>query len=555
MIEIFSLIGRIFVDTTESDQALKSTDDKAESTGSKMGAVFGKIGSGTAAVGTAVAGAAAVVVGGLTSMATGSAKYADEIDKLSERTGINREELQRWRYAIEQSGGDAGRLEVGIKKLSDQMDAAKNGNTAATQAFDALGISLDDLANMSTEEAFQRVADSLGDMEQGATRNALGNDVLGKSYTELLPLLNAGSEGMNDLKTRADELGLVMSEDAVKSGVVFGDTMDDVQKSLAGTVDILSGSLFPILTKFLNIFLQYVPQIQAFMTQIAPIVMGLLEGILPPLMELAQTLLPIIFGLLEQLLPVFSQIVQAILPIFSELLTMLLPPLVQIIQILLPPLLTILQALLPVLEPLLELIAPFISLLNEIIQLILPPLLALLSKLAEMLGVALRRAFEAIQPAIDGMKNMLSGLISFVRDVFSGNWEEAWKKVSDFFAGIWNGMKDAVKAPLNWIIDSVNRFISGLNMLKLPDWLGGYQVNIPKIPRLQSGIGYVPYDNFPALLHRGERVLTADENEQYTNGRNYSITINQQAQYPMTPEELADVAMRLIEYRALEEVT
>jgi hypothetical protein len=68
-------------------------------------------------------------------LANKTAETADVIDKLSERTGINREELQRWKYAAEQSGGDIGKLEVGMKKLSDVMDGATNGSKANVEAF------------------------------------------------------------------------------------------------------------------------------------------------------------------------------------------------------------------------------------------------------------------------------------------------------------------------------------------------------------------------------------------------------------------------------------
>jgi hypothetical protein len=37
----------------------------------------------------------------------------------------------------------------------------------------------------------------------------------------------------------------------------------------------------------------------------------------------------------------------------------------------------------------------------------------------------------------------------------------------------------------------------------------------------QHGLSYVPYDEFPAILHNGERVLTAQENREYTDNRNY----------------------------------
>ena len=257
--ELFKLFGSIFVDSEAAENSISKAGDKADGLGKKLGKGIGvaaKFGVGLAA-GAAVAGA------GLFTLATKSAETADVIDKLSERTGINREELQRWKYAADQSGADIGKLETGIKKLSDVMDGASTGNEKNVESFNKLGISLQDLQTKSQEDIFEEVMMSLADMEQGAARNALGNDLLGKSYTEMLPLLNAGSGGMKDLKDRANELGLVMSEEAVKANVVFGDTMDDVKDSL-GMVGIKIGTkLLPMFQSMLDWVLANLPTIQS----------------------------------------------------------------------------------------------------------------------------------------------------------------------------------------------------------------------------------------------------------------------------------------------------
>lgn len=259
--EIFKLFGSIFVDNDKANQSIDATDKKGQGLAATLGSGIGKAAKWGAAI-----GAGALVAGGaMLAMANKTAEYADEIDKLSERTGINREELQRWKYAAEQSGADIGKLEVGVKTLSDQMDKAINGNKTAVESFDKIGISIDDLKNKSQEEIFSAVAASLADMEQGAQRNALGNDLLGKSYTELMPLLNAGSEGMDALKTRAGELNLVMSEDAVKANVKFGDTLADVKSAFGAIFMQVSNEFLPILQTLLDWIIAYMPQIQKVM--------------------------------------------------------------------------------------------------------------------------------------------------------------------------------------------------------------------------------------------------------------------------------------------------
>lgn len=75
-----------------------------------------------------------------------------------------------------------------------------------------------------------------------------------------------------------------------------------------------------------------------------------------------------------------------------------------------------------------------------------------------------------------------------------------------------------LKLPINGMVDLLNGFIKGINKIKIPDWVpgvGGKGINLPTIPRLRVGMDYVPSDDFPALLHKGEAVLTAQENALY----------------------------------------
>ena len=103
--------------------------------------------------------------------------------------------------------------------------------------------------------------------------------------------------------------------------------------------------------------------------------------------------------------------------------------------------------------------------------------------------------FENILKAV---KRIFSGIIDFIKGVFTGDWKRAWEGVKNIFGGIFDGLLALAKAPLNLIIGALNGLISGvnivikgLNKIKLPDWdilgnLKGKGINI-------STIGKIPY--------------------------------------------------------------
>lgn len=258
--EIFRLIGSVFVDTDQAEESIKKTDEKAGSLGQTL-----INGVGTAAKwGAGIVAGATVATGAVLGVATASAGAMDAIDKGSAKVGLSKQAYQEWSYVLGQNGMDISKMEVGMKTLVAAMDGAAAGTKSATEKFDALGLSIyDSNGNMKDQETMMNEAIfALANMENGTEKARLATELFGKSGVEMMPMLNGGAEGIADLTQRAHDLGLVMSDEAVTSGVVLGDTMDDVKQTFGALGNQLGVAFMPVIQSVLELILANVPKIQ-----------------------------------------------------------------------------------------------------------------------------------------------------------------------------------------------------------------------------------------------------------------------------------------------------
>lgn len=160
-LEIFSLLGGIFIDNDEANKSIAKTEEKAQSLGSKFGE-----GVKTAAKwGAGILAGAGVAAGALLGMATKTAAVTDNIDKMSQKLGMSRQGFQEWDFILSQSGTSIESMKAGMKTVTNQFDDLSKGGKTATAAFGELGLKYEDLAGMTQEQIFEKVVTSLQGVE------------------------------------------------------------------------------------------------------------------------------------------------------------------------------------------------------------------------------------------------------------------------------------------------------------------------------------------------------------------------------------------------------
>ena len=580
-VEIFKLFGSIFVNNDEANKSISKTDEKASGVASTLGK-----GVQTAAKwGAAIVGSATAAAGGMLKMAESSASTADHVDKMSQKIGLSRQAYQELDFICSQTGTNVDNLRGGMKTLTNQMDAAASGTASANQLFKRLGVSVkDDTGKLkSQEDMLFDCLTALQGVNDQTERAALANKLFGKSGTELMPLLNSQSGSIDEMKAKAHELGLVMSDELIDSGVGLTDSLDQIRRAFSAITTKLGGAFMPIVQKVADKLQDALPMIQQAIEQIMPVATDFLDQILPVLFEMGESILPVLFELLQQMFPVFQELVSSVLPVILELLqllaplflqiiqqilpmlvqlitqlmpfiqqiitgvlpvifqmlqqllpffmqivTSILPILIQLIETLLPPVMQIVQSVLPVFQTVFEAIMPLLQLLAEsilpiistVLQAVAPVVQLLADLLSGVLGTAIENIVGLLQPIIE----ILNGIITFIKDVFQANWEGAWEAIVGVVKNIFNGFMGGLEGLINGAIWLINQIIGGINWAI--EWTGW---EIPKIddvhlPRFRAGIDYVPNDKFPALLDAGEAVLTASEAEEYRKAKQESGT-------------------------------
>lgn len=95
--------------------------------------------------------------------------------------------------------------------------------------------------------------------------------------------------------------------------------------------------------------------------------------------------------------------------------------------------------------------------------------------------------FTQISNLITDVKNVFSGLNTYISGVFANGWSGAWNKVKTSFGQIWTQLVNNVKTPLNNLLSyferAANRIIDAFNWVKrglnritvaIPSWVPGY---------------------------------------------------------------------------------
>lgn len=205
---------------------------------STMGAAARDAGLGVGALSASVAGLAAVMgVSAILRGAEAMGKWATETRAAASAAGMSIEAYSGLQAALEHTGLKGTEADATLRKLAESLSTALSQPASlAAEAFHNLGISQAELTKNGTDTggALRLVAEAFTKTADSANKTANMNEILGRGFEHLIPILQNGGGGLDELITKLKEMGLVLTDDTAAKLEDTGEKIRSLGETIRG---------------------------------------------------------------------------------------------------------------------------------------------------------------------------------------------------------------------------------------------------------------------------------------------------------------------------------
>lgn len=172
---------------------------------------------------------------------TGLLRFADNIQDLSDATGIATQNILGFQKAVQAFGGSADGADKAILKLTTNIGSAADGSAELQAAFGKVGVGLNELATLSEQDILLRTIQGLEKITDKSEQAYLKQQLLGKEFR------NVATSGLAAAYTKATEESKKYS-DSIKEAA---ETQQKLETAM-GKVKLAALELLAPVADFIN---------------------------------------------------------------------------------------------------------------------------------------------------------------------------------------------------------------------------------------------------------------------------------------------------------------
>lgn len=203
--------------------------------------------------------AGAEAIKSLAEMVKGVIETGDHALKAAQKIGVTAAAYQELSFAAKMVDVDQEQLTHGLEKFARGLEEARTKGTGPfAEALQKLNIPLRELTGETLDQNLEVIAEKFKEMPDGAHKTATAMELFGKSGAELIPLLNKGKDGIVAFRNRAEELGVVLTDETAKSMEELNDQSKEIGAVWQGLKNTVVSALLPTLKEMITGLLAWV---------------------------------------------------------------------------------------------------------------------------------------------------------------------------------------------------------------------------------------------------------------------------------------------------------
>ena len=219
------------------------------------GKVFRGLNRALAGVGRSIISMKTALVGlagaaGLGLLVKSSLDSIDALGKTASKLGVTTAELQKLRYASELAGVETRTVDMAVQRFTRRLSEAARGTGEAKDALIELGLNARELAQQPLEKQMLELADAFEQVESSGDRVRLAFKLFDSEGVAFINTLQGGTAALQEMFDEVDDLGVVLSANAVKGVEDANDSFVRLLSLFKGVRDSVISALAPAFRTF-----------------------------------------------------------------------------------------------------------------------------------------------------------------------------------------------------------------------------------------------------------------------------------------------------------------
>ena len=189
-------------------------------------------------------------------------ELGEHIERVAAQMGVSAQQASELSGIAKLTGTDFGSLARDVERFQLNLSRAGSASAPVAQGLKALGVSAKEFIGIPIPEQLNLLADAVSRFGDGGTKTAAILALLGRNGVEMLPFLDRGREGMEELRAVMARTGAVMSNEMADG---FARTKEDISEmSLAW--EGLSNRLYAVVNPAIDAAIKKLTQMMETLT-------------------------------------------------------------------------------------------------------------------------------------------------------------------------------------------------------------------------------------------------------------------------------------------------